>query len=265
MIIVGMALIDSPKNPRIVAMERVLSRGGRMPLEGARMLSEALDAGVVPEEVFFVEEEVDPDLLTRARSAGSLLTSVSPRALGRPSDLPTARGLVAAAEIPQADLASIRLSPLGVAVVLDQVQDPSNVGAVIRSAEAFAAEAVVLTAGSAFPFLARALRASASSALRLPIVSGVTAADALSWARSQGGRLVGAEARDGQEPQALAEIRPLVLVIGSEGRGISEEIGAALEGRITIPLAGRVESLNAAVAAAVLLYALSPKTSARNR
>ena len=93
----------------------------------------------------------------------------------------------------------------------------------------------------------------------------VAAADALTWARSAGAKVVGADAKGGIDPLAVRQTSRLLLVIGSEGHGLSAEVSDALDVRVTIPLRGRVESLNAAVAAAVLLYALSPKTSASNR
>jgi tRNA G18 (ribose-2'-O)-methylase SpoU len=270
-----MTRIDSPSNPRIVAAARALARGERMPIEGTRMLAEALDAGVVPDVVFFEEKDRegekkerndrgkhDRELLRKVEERGASLIPVSARVLRRLSDLPSARGIVALARIPALDLdvASSSLSKQSLVVLLDGVQDPSNVGAIVRSAEAFGAEAVLLTAGSALPFTARSLRASAGSALRIPIVAALSPEEVVTWARARGAVLAGAEARGGEAPESLAGIRPLVLAIGSEGHGFSPAISKALDRRLTIPLAGRVESLNAAVAASVLLYTLSGRT-----
>ncbi len=133
-------------------------------------------------------------------------------------------------------------------------------GAVLRSGEAFGAAAALLTPGCAWPFSPRALRASAGSAFRLPVCPRVPAGAAIAWARQHGIALAGAEARGGEAPESLGAVRPVALVIGSEGRGISPELAAALDHRITLPLAGRVESLNAAVAAGVLLHVLTRRT-----
>ena len=278
-----MTRIDSPSNPRILAAARALARGERMPIEGTRMLAEALDAGVVPDIVFFEErgkeekdrsdregnhgegnrpDEHDPGLLRKVEERGAALVRVSARVLRKLSDLPSARGIVALARIPALDLdaASSSLSRQSLVVLLDGVQDPANVGAIVRSAEAFGAEAVLLTVGSALPFTARSLRASAGSALRIPIAAALSPEEVVTWARARGAVLAGAEARGGEAPESLAGIRPLVLAIGSEGHGFSPAVSKGLGRRITIPLAGRVESLNAAVAAAVLLYTLSGRT-----
>ena len=255
--------IESPTNFRVVAAVRELSRGWRMPLEGGRMLGEALDAGIIPEVVFHEENEENADVVARAVDAGAEAIAVSRRVIEKLSDLPSSRGLVAIARVPATELAGLRLGPDGLALLLDGVQDPVNVGAILRSAEAFGVHAVILTAGSASPFSARTLRSSAGSAFRLPLAAGVTAEDAVAWCRAQGARIVGADAHGdgdghghGQTPRSLSTVRPLVLVIGSEGHGISGPIAAEVESRVTIPLAGRVDSLNAGAAAAVLLYAL---------
>ena len=261
--------IDSPSNFRVVAAVRELSRGALMPLEGARILGEALDAGIVPQVVFLEEREENEEAVARATAAGAEAIAVSRRVIEKLSDLPSSRGLVALAAIPVTDLAELRLSADGVAVLLDGVQDPSNVGAILRSAEAFGVLGVILTTGSASPFSARTLRSSAGSSFRLPLATGVSPDEAVAWCRAHGARLVGADARGGgQAPKTLALIRPLVLVIGSEGHGISGAIAEEVVSRVTIPLSGRVESLNAGAAAAVLFYALqgdraqpgSPKT-----
>ena len=130
-------------------------------------------------------------------------------------------------------------------------------GAILRSGEAFGVAAALLTPGCAWPFSPRALRASAGSAFRLPVAAGVAAGEAVAWARRHGIALAGAAAHGGTAPEALGGVRPLALVIGSEGHGISAEIAGSLDHRVTLPLAGRVESLNAAVAAGVLLHVLT--------
>ena len=137
-------------------------------------------------------------------------------------------------------------------------------GAILRSGEAFGVAAALLTPGCAWPFSPRALRASAGSAFRLPVAARVMAREAIAWARSHGIALAGAAAHGGTAPEALGGVRPLALVIGSEGHGISAEIAGSLAHRVTLPLSGRVDSLNAAVAAGVLLHILSrPPVSAR--
>jgi TrmH family RNA methyltransferase len=234
------------------------------------MIEEALDAGIALDEVFVQSETAgeDEDLLGRVRGGGAAggagavrVTPVSSRVLRKISDLPSTRGIAALAALPHGTLASLsspsKKSPSSLFLLLDDVQDPANVGAIVRCAEAFGVAAAILTPGCAWPFSPRALRASAGSALRVPIAARVPAAEAVAWARSSGAELAGAEAHGGSPPESAARIRPLVLVMGSEGHGISPDLEAALDRRLTLPLGGRAESLNAAVAAGLLLFILS--------
>ncbi len=272
--------IDSPANPRIKAALRAVETGERLLLEGERAIGEAIAAGVVPMEIFLegTEGDVAAQSIREAAKRGASLFSVPPKVLRKLSDLESGRGIVALAIPPRRSLEDLHLSkrtPGGslsgispssfLLVLLDGVQDPANVGAIVRSAEAFGAAGIALTPDCASPFSPKALRASALSALRIPIATGVEPQEAVRWADGAGATLAGAETRGGESPSTLAGIRPLVLVVGSEGRGISPAIEARLSRRVTVPLSGRVESLNAAVAAGILLYALSPKTSARKR
>ncbi len=270
-----MSRIDSPSNPRIVAAARAVAAGDRMLLEGRRMVEEALDAGVPLEEMFVIDEksEENADFLRRVRGEGApggggatpppRVTTVSPRVLKRLSNLPSTRGIAALAPPPHRTLSSLsspsKKSPSSSSLflLLDGIQDPANVGAIVRCAEAFGVAGVVATPGCAFPYSPRALRASAGSALRVPIAARVAQPEAIAWARSFGAILAGAEAHGGEPPDRAAKVRPLVLVVGSEGHGISPGIEAALDRRLTLPLGGSVESLNAAVAAGLLLFVLS--------
>jgi tRNA G18 (ribose-2'-O)-methylase SpoU len=270
--------ITSPSNPRIVAALRAVESGESLLLEGERAIGEALAAGIVPEEIFLEGEEKtagvgEVAIVSEATKRGAALFFVSSKVLRKLSDLPSARGVVALAVPPRRSLSDLYLSknpssvPLPLSsspspssalfVLLDGVQDPANVGAIVRSAEAFGAAGVVLTPDCASPFSPKAVRASALSALRVPLATGVTPGEAVAWADGLGATLAGGETRGGEPPSALSGIRPLVLVIGSEGRGISAVLESRLDRRVTIPLAGRVESLNAAVAAGVLLALVS--------
>ncbi len=250
--------IDSPANPRVIAARRALDRGEVMPIEGIRMLREALEAGIRPESVFFLEDENAGERAAQEAAArGARLFPSSSRVLRKLSDLPSSRELVALAPPPRHAHADIHLSKKSLVVLLDGVQDPANVGAIVRSAEAFGVEALLLTAGSASPFSARALRASAGSAFRIPVVTSLAVTEAIGWARREGATLAGADAHRGEPAETAAGLRPLVLVVGSEARGFSDILASALDRRLTVSMKGRIESLNAAVAAGVLLDRLT--------
>lgn len=291
MLLEGQRMIDEALEAGVVVEEFFVQKGGSdIPrMSGVKGALRAPRSGQGPLTPDIREEDFQLSAAAPAAAAyekylrpARQVTEVSARVLRRLSDLPSTRGVVALAKPPHRTLASLSSllpskktassnAPREAAiprkrgseaegplfVVLDDVQDPANVGAILRSGEAFGAAAALLTAGCAWPFSPRALRASAGSAFRLPVCARVTAREAVAWARRLDIALAGAEAHGGDAPESLAAVRPLALVIGSEGRGISPEITAALDHRITLPLAGRVESLNAAVAAGVLLHVLT--------
>src|SRR5450432_371683 len=159
-------------------------------------------------------------------------------------------------------------------VVLAGVQDPGNVGTILRTASAFGATGAVTTAsgqsGTASPFSPKALRASAGAALHLPILSGMSLAILLTQLRVVGVHTFASSVREAEsgEPRAFAPwevnwCEPTALLVGNEGAGLPEDVERSAEGRIRIPMASGIESLNAAAAAAVLFYEAARQRSAQ--
>jgi TrmH family RNA methyltransferase len=150
-------------------------------------------------------------------------------------------------------------------VVLAGVQDPGNVGTILRTAAAFGATGAATAAsgisGTASPFSPKSLRASAGAALQLPILAGASLSILLTQFKVVGIRTLASSAhepRDGEQPLlAPWEVdwcQPVALLVGNEGAGLPEEVERSAEARIRIPMSSGVESLNAAAAAAVLFY-----------
>jgi RNA methyltransferase, TrmH family len=138
-------------------------------------------------------------------------------------------------------------------LVLAGLQDPGNVGTLLRSAEAFAASGVLLLPGTASPWNPKALRASAGSAFRVPAVN-VTETDALGLLARHNIPAIAAVAREGMPVNEAPLANACALLIGNEGAGLSDKLIARAAHRITIPMPGNVESLNAAIAGSLLLY-----------
>jgi RNA methyltransferase, TrmH family len=144
-------------------------------------------------------------------------------------------------------------------VVMAAVQDPGNVGTIVRSAEAFGATGVVTTRGSADPWSPKAIRASAGSALRLPLLRGMAIPVLLAQLRVAEVKIVAASSRAGDDAGELAgsgaDLSDAVAIfIGNEGAGLPPEVEHAADARISIPIAESVESLNAGIAASIVLY-----------
>ena len=138
-------------------------------------------------------------------------------------------------------------------VVALDVQDPGNVGAIVRAADAFGATGVLCLGASADPFGWKALRGSMGSALRLPVVRAKDARPALAVLRAHGLSLAVAGPREGIATDAWNARGPMALVIGNEGRGVPPDVVAAADTIVCIPMRQGVESLNVAVSAGVLL------------
>ena len=134
------------------------------------------------------------------------------------------------------------------------VQDPGNVGAIVRVAEAGGATAVIAAGRSADPYGWKALRGSMGSALRLPIISGVDTAAALADARRHGYRIIATTPRGGGSLFDADLSGRTAVIIGGEGAGLGKTIVEAADLRVTIPMESPVESLNAAVTAALIVY-----------
>jgi TrmH family RNA methyltransferase len=144
-------------------------------------------------------------------------------------------------------------------VVLAGVQDPGNVGTITRSAEAFGATGIVAARGTADPWSPKAVRASAGSGLRLPLLRGMAMPVVLAQLRISKIKIVAASfgaSNDGHPgKQMIVDLRgPVAIFIGSEGAGLASEIETAADVRISIPMSATVESLNAGIAASIILY-----------
>jgi 23S rRNA (guanosine2251-2'-O)-methyltransferase len=224
---------------------------------------EALRAGV-PTSTLFVaggldyDERIDEARKLAAR-AGIPVVDLGKSELDRMCGAAPHQGLAVAVPAysyahPDDLLGRAEAAPPGLLVGLDGVTDPRNLGAVVRSAAAFGAHGVVVPERRAAGMTAAAWKTSAGAAARLPVARATNLNRTLSsWARA--GLLVVGLAVDGEISldDIEAAIDPLVLVVGSEGRGLSRLVGERCDIRVRIPMAGEVESLNAGVAAGVAL------------
>jgi RNA methyltransferase, TrmH family len=257
-------VITSPSNPAVRAA-RKLARpaararlGGQFLLEGPEGIREALAAGHVPVTVLATERAAarHRGLLNAARAAGSRVLSVAEPLLAGVAHTATPQGLVAVLPGVTRSLDGLPAAPRLVCV-LAEVRDPGNAGTVIRTADAFGADAVATTSGSVDPQSPKAARAAAGSLFHLPVVAGVPWPDLRAALRERHLRLVGA---DPHAPATVHEApldEPVALVLGNEAHGLPPAVRDGLDLVVRVPLAGRAESLNLAAAAAVLLYEAS--------
>ena len=252
-------MIVSRQNQKIKDIRRLRRcKGDQAILEGPHLVGEALQAGVALDTILatgeFLSSVAGLELL--ANQGGSLITEVAPHLMDYVCDADSPRGILATASLPRGGLDSIPLQATGLYLFVDGIQDPGNLGALVRVAEAFGVSAVVLAPGSAHPNHSRSLRASAGSLLRVDVFTDVDAkalSDRLAPADPQWLVLV---PRMGEPVRSLGPQAGVVLVVGAEGPGVSEGVQELPHTPVMIPLGGHVESLNSTVAAAIALYEL---------
>ena len=170
------------------------------------------------------------------------------------ADVGTHQGVFAVFRMPAADFSAI--PPEGRVLALENVQDPGNVGTLLRSAAAFGYDAVVLSDGCASPFSPKTLRASMGAAARIPVIEGGAMPQTIRQLRESGYLCLAAALMQSRTPDEIAvpSGSGLCAVIGSEGQGLTAETIQACGAAVRIPMTDRVESLNAAIAGSILLW-----------
>lgn len=256
------AVITSRRNPLIQHL-RVLARSsprktGRSLLEGWTLLRAAVDAGAHVEMVVRTPAGArDPrgsSVRGVLRSAGVREVVVSPAVFATLTQVESPQGVLAIVERPRPSHDAALRDPHSLLVVLDGVQDPGNVGAIVRTAAAVGATAVVMVGGTAEPHSPKALRASAGAIFRVPLLQFPTADAAAAAFTKDGVRILVADPRGARIDSEVSLARPLALVFGGEAAGADPAWQRAGAESVRLPMVGGVESLNVAAAAAVLLY-----------
>ncbi|MDR7543267.1 MAG: RNA methyltransferase [Armatimonadota bacterium] len=223
-------------------------------LDGPRLIADALDARVRIEAALIATDVIErlAPLRARLEAAGVRIHEATPRVVQAASDVVTSQGIVALAHRPaSAQTAVLAAADLRL-LVADGIQDPGNLGTMIRTAAATAATAVAVTGAAADPWAPKALRASMGAAFRIPILR-LEGRLLLEHLRAAGAAVYVADPRGALDYTRAALLPPLAIVVGNEAMGPDPAWLAAGTG-VRIPLFGPVESLNAAVAAALLLY-----------
>ena len=249
-------MITSSHNPKVQQVRAYLGhRHAReeaqvLVAEGVRLVEEALAAGMQPGLVLYsdVLSERGRTVLQELGNAGAEIEEVFPTLLDSLSATQTSQGLLVVferAEKPPYDNPDFVL-------IIDQVRDPGNLGTLLRSAAAAGVQVVLLAPGTTDPYAPKALRAGMGAQFRLPLRS-------LDWQEIQNFchprlKMFLAEAAGGETCWQIDLRQPLALVVGGEAEGATQEARQAVDGLVTIPMPGESESLNAAIAASILMF-----------
>lgn len=256
-----MRSVSSPQNALVKELRRAftqaeLSKDGLMAIEGLRIIEEAIRSGLRFHSVFFSESgRAHAERLLPQISSHTDVLLLPDKVFLSAVATETPQGVAALVKPKIARLEDILQEPGEnlLVVGLAGVQDPGNVGTVIRSAEAFSARAVLLGEKTASHFNAKVVRASAGSVFRQPVIR-VPLLEATATLKGHHIRVVATSSHKGKPLDEIDLTGPLALLIGSEGAGLPPAIASQADELVTIPHSPRVESLNAGIAASILLY-----------
>jgi RNA methyltransferase, TrmH family len=252
--------IEGRHNALVKDLRRAFSRGeltsdGYCAIEGLRILEEAIRSGLRFRAVFFSESAAARAEKLLSQLGAQVETLLLPDKLFAsvvPSDAP--QGVAALARWKEFSLEDVLAkSKAGPVLAIAGVQDPGNLGTILRSAEAFGAGGVLLGEGTVSPFNPKVVRASAGSVFRLPVAR-ARLLDALGLMKELGIRLIATVSHKGTPLDQANLSGPLAIFIGSEGAGLSKDLIKEMDKVVAIPQAKEVESLNVGVATSIVLY-----------
>jgi TrmH family RNA methyltransferase len=256
-------IITSLKNPS-VKLARSLHRRkyrklhSRFLVEGIRLLKETLDNNAEIETIFHCPEklrsEVGFKLLEEAQRRGVKILRVSERVIESISLKDNPQGIIGVAKTFQSDLKDVPLSPQSCILWAHEIRDPGNIGAMIRTCDAFGVGAFILTGNSADPFDPKSVRASMGSIFSVPIILRDDPMNVMEFLRASGFYLLATSPHAEKLSFELSYRFPLAVMVGNEGEGLPDRLMEMADERVRIPMTGSTDSLNVSVAAGVILY-----------
>ena len=259
-----MKTISSRDNPIVHRYRELASEadanGARLLLDGVHLVRDAHAARLDFESVAIAasrltEETEEAEVARALEAAGVPVVSAPDLVFAAMSPVRSPSGIVAIALRTPIDATAVWNARNGFTLVAIDVQDPGNLGALIRAAEAGGVTGVVVSGVSAQPFSWKALRGSMGSSIRLPVARASDVWMIVDGIQAAGTRTVASVARGGRVPDDIDWTGSVALLLGGEGPGLSDDVIARCDDRVTIPMALHVESLNVAVAGGILIYA----------
>jgi len=264
-------LITSASNPRLKQLRAALRDGwtdsqSRVRIEGPKLVREAIESHLQIEEVFVSEScRRDPGIqaLLRQIPGKPEIVEVSDRLFPTIVSTENPQGLLALARLPSIQVEKL-LRSASMLLVGCELQDPGNLGTLLRSAEAFGVEGVLLTQTSVNPWNEKVVRASAGSIFRVPCLGGFDGAGLIRDLADSGFSLVAANPKANLDFREADYHSRIALLVGNEGRGLSQEVLNRIQVQIRIPMDAAVESLNVSVAASIILCEAARQRSKAN-
>jgi RNA methyltransferase, TrmH family len=255
-------LITSAANPLVKRIRQLADRKHRrresaFVVQGIQPVWQAVEAGADIDTLVvapgLLRHPGAQDMVAAQESAGTRVARLSDELFGRVADRDAPAGLAAIVRFAPAGLDDLRVEPGSVFAALHEVGNPGNLGTIIRTASAAGAAGVITVGPSADPFDPAAVKASMGALFTVPVAMAPTA-EFLAWTAANSVAVVAASGRASITCWDADLRPPLALLLGSEGSGLPEDLLAAADLTVAIPMAGTAESLNLAVAAGILLY-----------
>lgn len=256
-------VITSLQNPTIKAvraleMRKVRRETGLFVAEGVSVLVTARDHGWRPKTLLYqpeaAEGEIHRQLVKWALQSGAEILEVSEAVLAKVASKENPQSMLAVFQQAWHTLPEPReVKPDAVWVALEEIRDPGNLGTIIRTADAVGAGGIILIGTSCDPYSREAVRASMGSIFAVPLAK-IDRDGFLSWRQTWPGEVVGTHLAATEDFRAVSYRGPTLLVMGSEGPGLSDALTRACDRLVKIPMAGKLDSLNLAVATALTLY-----------
>jgi RNA methyltransferase, TrmH family len=259
-----MKRISSRQNPIVRAYRQLAQEpdpiGGRLLLDGAHLVREAKAAALSFESVVIALSHLDRETEERAlaqslQRAGVDVASAGDQVFAAISPVRTPSGIVAIAHRQATTMQTMLTHARLFVMVVVGVQDPGNLGALMRISEAGGVTGMIVGGDSANPFSWKAVRGSMGSALRLPVIRDPSTDAVRQAIQKSRAKVIAAVPREGQDPDAVDWSGRIALLLGGEGQGLSASVIEATDERVTVPMEPPVESLNVAASAAILIYA----------
>ena len=253
--------ITSADNSRVKLVRKLSTRKGRLEeraftAEGRNLVEEILDRDIKPRFILVSDKCSGEDMLRSAIESDDIMVCELPdKIFAKLTDAEHGIGMLAVVDTPTTGAVALEsLSADDNILVLDRIQDPGNMGTLIRTSVAAGYKAIIASKGTADVYSNKVLRATVGTVFEIPVIYAKDQSELISLLKDSGKRIAVTEVDRGVPYYETDLSKGIALVIGNEGAGVSDELIDLADIRVTIPMKGHIESLNAAVAAAILMY-----------
>lgn len=264
-----MQIISSVKNPLIKNIKSLHRKKERLKnssfvIEGIKIIEEAIESNYPIKNIVYTDQLLKvkdgENLFNKIREFHNLIY-VTDNVFKEISDTENPQGVLAVAEIRQMEINQLNFNKMLFLLYLDQLQDPGNMGTIIRTADAFNVDCIIIGQGSVDPYNPKVVRATMGSIFRVPLVYETKGYGELKYLKEKGIHLYATSLEGSKLIYEIDYKSCFILAIGNESNGISEKIISMSNGLIKIPMPGKAESLNAGIAASIIMYEVMKQRS----